>query len=171
MKIVLKRTGRKCGGKFIYTFENAIIKYIKRGKRYWNNWECKTKDGKTVCKSQDTLKGITQGLLALKEKEINMNKTYEGDGGYRCPKGCIIDHVDVPYSETAYGYERCSLDDQDCNEPSDRETTDYDNFSSEDPECPECGAKVEWYRLDNSIKFITEEDNVKTNTLLQEQQP
>ena len=168
MKTVLKRTNRKCGGKFIYTFENAIIKYIKN--KRWNNWECKTKEGKTVCRNKDTLTEITQELLALKEKEINMNKVYEGDGGYKCPNGCIIDHVDVPYSETEYGYERCSLDDQDCNESYDRETTDSDNFSSEDPECPECGTKVKWYCRDNSIKFITEEDNAKTNTLLQEQQ-
>jgi len=161
MKLILKRTKKKCKGKFIYTCGNYTIKKSE-GNSYWNIYFENEKNCSDCCVFKDII-----GNIEIDIKSRNrLNLLEKSKGGWRCPKGCEIDHVVIPFSEVCYGTETCGIYDEDLSEPDNRDTQDWDNYETELPECPKCGKKVEWSNGENSLNFIMEEDNDKTNTPL-----
>jgi len=118
----------------------------------------KTKSSYKIYKGKELIKESRYGGLKNAKKSINnileeIHLKAIG-AGWKCPKGCKIESVLVPYSETVYGTSYYDLLDKDLINCYDSESTDSDNMQVDSPVCEHCGGVLEWSDGKNSLDFI-----------------
>ena len=143
--IKLVKTKKKKNKKNVYKYKEYTISYSDHvGYFKWNIYK-----GTNLSNSSFNLEGIKK-IFADYEK-------VKQEGGWLCPKGCLIDHVVTDYSEVVSGINKHNLTDQELCDQYDSEQMDSDGYERDsDARCPYCDEQVKWYKPENSVKFIKE---------------